>query len=485
VSISRNTTYNFIGAIIPIGLALVTVPVYLKLIGPDRYGVLSIAWLLLGYFGLFDLGLGRATAQRLAALVDATPKERADTFWTALVINALMGLVGAAILWPAAYYFFAFHFKVIESLRPEILESVPLLAISVPFATSIGVMSYTLIGRQRFFEANTVAVTATSLLQILPLIVALTWTIDLRILLTSALLGRVATLALLWYHCRNEGIAREPFHFDSSQVRELLHYGGWVTVSSFFGPFLSMLDRFAIGAMIGARAVTIYTVPSQIAQRISIIPNALGNALFPRLSAATTEQREAMSARATAALAAIITPAAVAGIVVMRPFLTLWVGHDLAGQAWPVGCLVVGAYWFNAFAQIAFTELQARGRPDLVSKTLIAEIPFYLVALYCGLRFGGFEGAAIAFVFRNALDYFLLSFVAFKRLQKPALLIYCFALVAAAPRTPFGRPRAQQDDPRSRRPQVRQLPQARIRLSGHGVLINRDPDAREQDIAGR
>src|SRR5215813_6772485 len=98
MSVSRHSAYNLAGSIIPVVLSFVTVPIYLKLIGAERYGVLAIAWLLLGYFGLFDLGLGRATSYRIAALRDASSRDRAKTFWAAVAVNIAMGLVGGLIL---------------------------------------------------------------------------------------------------------------------------------------------------------------------------------------------------------------------------------------------------------------------------------------------------------------------------------------------------------------------------------------------------
>jgi len=50
--------------------ALVAIPVTLRGLGTERFGALSLAWLLIGYLSLFDLGLGRAltklAAERLA-----------------------------------------------------------------------------------------------------------------------------------------------------------------------------------------------------------------------------------------------------------------------------------------------------------------------------------------------------------------------------------------------------------------------------------
>jgi len=159
LSLSRNASYNLVGALLPLFLSLVTVPLYLRLVGIERYGVLQIAWLLLGYFGLFDLGLGRATAFRIAALRNAPASARAETFWSALVVNLAMGGVGGGILWLVGRYALIDHAHVSAALRPELAAAIPLLALGVPIATVTGVLTGALQGRERFLETNVISVT--------------------------------------------------------------------------------------------------------------------------------------------------------------------------------------------------------------------------------------------------------------------------------------------------------------------------------------
>ena len=412
MSIRRHTAYNLLGAVIPLGVSLFTIPIYLGLIGEARYGVLAIAWLLLGYFGLFDLGLGRATAQRIAALRDASVAERAQTFWTALALNVGFGVIGGLILWPVAAYFFSQVFKVEEALRPEMAAAVPWLILAVPMATLSGVLSGALQGRERFLELNLISVMGTVLFQLAPLGVAWLHGPDLGWLLPAALMARVVTLAALLLRCRQQIFRGYAPCFIRAQAGQLLRFGGWVTVTAFVGPMMVILDRFVIGALSGAAAVAYYTVPFQLAQRTAVLPTALTSALFPRLAASQPDEALRLSDEAFRALAVVMTPLALLGVLCIDPFLGWWISQDFADRAAGVAQILLLAFWANGFAHVPYAQLQARGRPDQVAKCHLAEVVPYFVLLYLGLSLFGLAGAAAAFGLRVLVDLLLLSALA-------------------------------------------------------------------------
>jgi len=415
MSIGRNTVYNLVGTGVPTLLALVTVPAYLHLIGPERYGVLAIAWLVLGYFGVFDLGLGRATAQRISALREAGADARATAFGTALVSNLGVGVIGALLMWPAAYAMFSMEMKLSPVMRHETLLALPLLALAVPVATTLGVFSGALMAREKFYLTNRISIVNTCLFQLLPLAVAWFTGPNVATLLAASITARMVGLVLYWRECNREFGADAFRRFDRGQLRELLSYGGWVTVAAVFNPFIVMVDRFLIGAMLGSYAVTVYVVPTQLTGRVLTISAALCNALFPRMALADGDDAVRLARDAVGVQLALMTPLVGGAYVLMQNGMEFWVGHKLGYDATPIARILLLTSWVNMFSNVPYSQLQARGRPDLVTKVMLVQLPFYLVSLYFALVAWGVWGAAIVLFVRYLIDLTALNWVNARR----------------------------------------------------------------------
>lgn len=432
MSIGRNAAWNLGGQAVPALLALGTIPAYLHLLGPERYGVMALAWLLLGYFGVFDLGLGRATAQRISVLRDADALARTMAVSSALAANLGIGLAGAGVLLVAGQFAFAEVFRIDPVLRGEAIAAVPWLALAVPLATTGGVLGGALMGRERFAISNTISVITTVLFQLVPLAVAVWRGPDLPGVLAAAVLARLAGLVLLWLAVRREFGAVVPWRWQGGEVRVLLAFGGWVALTSLVAPLLTLTDRFLVGALVGATAVAIYSVPVDITQRLGAVAGSLGNALFPRLALASGEEAARLVRGGVDALYVLLTPPVAAGLILADPLFRLWLGEDIGSQAAPLARVMLVAVWFNAFAQMAFVRLQAQGRPDLVAKLLLAETPVYLIALWWALSHHGLWGAALVFLARMVIDSLGMFLLAGRRIERGWLLFPTLAVFTAA-----------------------------------------------------
>jgi O-antigen/teichoic acid export membrane protein len=81
----------------PMLVGLVSIPVLIRAMGPDRFGVLTLAWALIGYSSLFDLGLGRALTKVVAEKIGTSDRGQIpELFWGS------MFLLGGLALWATA-----------------------------------------------------------------------------------------------------------------------------------------------------------------------------------------------------------------------------------------------------------------------------------------------------------------------------------------------------------------------------------------------
>jgi len=408
--LNRNVIFTFISSICAGGLTLLTVPVYLGLIGAERYGVLAFVWLIIGYFGIFILGLDKAITNLLSQHRH-DPEAARSLFQTAMLLNLLTSCAGGMAVYFVGYQVLARTMSVDDVLRDEILHAMPWIAASVPLATTTALLIGTLEAFERFPTLASTQLSATVLFQVVPILVAwligpqLTWVIPAAILTRAC--STIWMMILLKPILRFN--ARIPLQFH--WVAPLLRYGGSISLSGIAAPILTSLDRVIIGAALGAAAVSYYVVPFSLVSAAQLVPGSLLRVLFPRLSTLAPAAAHETSIKATLTLGAILTPLIAFGILFARPLMTFWLGMAFAHKAQGIAEILLHGAWINCLAWAPSTLLLSQGRPGLVARLHLIEVTPFVALVWFGVWLGGIHGAAVASSMRMWADALLLFHV--------------------------------------------------------------------------
>jgi O-antigen/teichoic acid export membrane protein len=406
--IARNTLWNLAGQVAPLLVAVFAIPVLISGLGIDRFGLLSIVWMVIGYFSLFDLGLGRALIKLLSEkLGKGRGEEIPELVWTALFLMVILGAVGAGAMLTLSDWLVASVFKIPAALQGETSDAFRLLAWSVPIVILTTGLRGILEAYLRFDLVNIVRVPMGILTFVGPIAtlpfsnrldVVVMVLLGLRILLclVHAALCEWVVPGLL----RRVSVSRR-------HMRQILGFGGWMTVTNVIGPLMIYIDRFAIGSVISMAAVAYYVTPYEVITKLLVIPGALVGVLFPAFSASFPGDRfqaTGLFLRGVRWVFLVLFPVVLMATVFASDGLRLWLSEEFSRNGTAVLQWLTAGVLLNSLAQIPFAFIQGTGRPDLTAKLHLAEIPFYLLGLWVFLSKWGLVGAAAAWTLRCGFD---------------------------------------------------------------------------------
>ena len=423
--LARNVVWNLLGTGAPLLVAIVAIPLLIDGLGTARFGVLTLAWMVVGYFSLFDLGLGRALTKLVAEKLGKGKNDEIPALiWTAMSLMSALGVLGAVAVAALSPWLVTAVLKIPAELQPETLTAFYLLAASIPIVISTTGLRGILEAHQRFGLVNAVRIPL-GIFTFLGPVAVLPFSNSLVPVVAVLVIARLVSWCAYAVLClKVEPALRHSASIHRAMVRPLINFGGWMTVTNIVGPLMVYLDRFLIGAVVSMIAVAYYSTPYEVITKLWIIPGALMGVMFPAFAAALVQDR----ARATRLFDRTVNyiflslfPAVLIIVTFAHEGLTLWLGNEFADNSTMVLQLLAVGVFINSHAQVPFGMVQSAGRPDLTAKLHLIELPFYLLILWWLLDAYGIVGAAIAWVARVAIDTIILFVMAHRLLSAEAL----------------------------------------------------------------
>lgn len=399
----RNASLNFAGQAVSLLIGLASLPVVVRGLGPQRFALFSLALLVLGNTTLLDVGLGRATTKLLAAArYQETDVDLGTALWTSLVLHGALGIVGAILMLLATPILVDHVLRIPPTMHREATLSFVVVAAAIPLVLIGSCVRGALEALLRFDIINAVKVPASALLYLAPVVLIVAG-YGLVAIMVAAWFSRGAiaiayarALTSIW-----PGLTRaRP---SRALARELLSFGGWVSVANVAAAALGYMDRFVIGALLSLTLLGYYSASSDAVGRLLILPTSVVVALFPAFSGLSRDRKEDLSdvfGLSVKVLLFVLLPITALLIAYAPEVLRTWLGAEYAAHAVVVfDILLVGAL-VNSLGWIPYAFLQAHGRPDLPAKVLLYETPLFALGLLASVSAYGITGAAAAWAFR-------------------------------------------------------------------------------------
>ena len=402
---SRQLLANLASTVVPTIIVLLTIPAYVHILGPARYGVLAIVWILFGYAGVLDLGMSPAVNSAISRTAKEQLGQRGEIIWSAAVVALCIGIAVSVLV---ASSLPLWHYLVPDSVLTQIAPAVPVLIAGIPLLTVTSILNGAIEGARRFDVSSTLQITAAALYQAGPLAVAYFYGPDLAVLIIAVVASRA--IVLLAYLAAHAGVFRvfSNVSVKMDRIRHLIRFGYGIALVNILDPLLNRTDQFAVAYLTGPAGVAAYNIAVSAVQRMTIVPMAMARTIFPVLSAGRMDEYLADLIKIETRVLWGWFAISAAAIAVAGPAFRIWLGPGVAEGVTVVARVLLSGLFLNAIAYLPFTALQADGRGVRVMRAHLIELPIFLAALAALALLFGAVGAAIAWSFRAALDFFIL-----------------------------------------------------------------------------
>jgi O-antigen/teichoic acid export membrane protein len=409
----KGVIWNLLGKFLPMGIALFSIPLIIKGLGNEKFGILTLVWSIIGYASLFDLGLSRSVTQLVSKKLGENDTEDLPTIiWTSVFMLFCMSLIGSFVLSTNANYICQNLLKISPQYLPQAVATINLISFCLPIDFVSNAFGGVLASYQRFGITNLINMPLAMFNYIAPVLI-LNWTHQLDIVVSFLVIGRLISMVLTFFVCSRTVDNFCKIKFDLSYLKKMLSFGGWITVSNIISPIMVSFDRFFIASILSASMVAYYTTPFEVVMKMLLIPTCVVTVLFPAFSKELTNDLPRAKRMYNKALkyvfVALLIPVLTV-ILIAKPGLSLWINTEFANKSYMVAQILALGMLLVGSAFIPFALIQAKGKSDITAKFHMIELPIYIILLVVLIKNFGIVGAAMAWLIRVSLDFGLLYF---------------------------------------------------------------------------
>ncbi len=415
MSLKRNILANYASQIYVTLIGIVILPLYIKYMGAEAYGLVGFFAMLQAWFNLLDMGLtptmARETARFRGGAMDALSYRRLVRALEGLFLT--VALVGGSVMFLAAGYIARSWLQAKQLPINEVKTAVQLMAIIIAMRWMCGLYRGAITGSERLVWLggyNSFIATLRFIGVLLVLIfIGATPTIFFRYQFCVAVLE----LAGLLFHAYRllpiipQGI-KVPWFW--TPLKPVLKFSLTIAFTSSVWVLVTQTDKLVLSKLLPLAEYGYFMLAVLVASGVMVISGPVSGAIMPRMAKLEAEGNHAglmhVYRQATQLVAVIASAASVTVAFCAEPMLRAWTGDKiLAQQAAPILILYAIGNGILAVSAFPYYLQYAKGnlRLHLIGNAMFVVLLIPAI-IWAASQYGG-VGAGYVWLIMNLICF--------------------------------------------------------------------------------
>lgn len=289
-SLNKNIAANYASQIYVTAIGILILPLYVKLMGAEAYGLIGFFTMLQSWFMLLDMGLtptiSRETARFKAGALE--PLNFLRLFRALSVIFLFVALIGAGGLLYLSETIAVHWLNTTNLGTNEVDNALKIISVLVALRWSGGLYRGVITGSERFFWLSIFNIFIATLRFVAVLITMLFFGFSIEVFFYHQLAVAVFEVIGLFYAC-SKILPRarsfpEAVGWSIHPVKDILKFSLSIAFTASVWVLVTQTDKMVLSGILSLEEYGYFTMAVLMASGVMVVSGPISNALMPRLA---------------------------------------------------------------------------------------------------------------------------------------------------------------------------------------------------------
>ncbi|GAO34788.1 polysaccharide biosynthesis protein [Sulfuricella sp. T08] len=426
MSLKKNVLANYLGQGWSALMGLAFVPLYIKYLGMEAYGLIGVFAILQAWLSLLDMGMTPTLSREMARYTAGahTAQSIRDLLRSLEVICLAIAMLIVIVVWLSATWFSVNWLQAEKLPVEEVAQAIAIIGFVVALRFVESLYRGAILGLQKQVWLSAVG-SGLATLRGGGAVCVLVWvkpSIE-AFFIWQGLVSVITILAFVFAVYRYLPPSVQAAKFSWLQLKNIWRFAGGMMATTLLVLLLMQVDKIILSRMLSLEMFGYYTLAGTAAAVLSLLTIPITQAYYPRFTELVAKGDTGglikIYHQSAQLISVLIVPAALILVFFGEKILLLWTGNAvLADKTAPLLVLLALGMMLNSLMGIPYMLTLAYGWPGFaVRQNFVAVIILIPAILWATPRYGAI-GAAWIWVILNAGYVLIAAHYLYRRLLK-------------------------------------------------------------------